>query len=144
MIEVRQDAEQESFNVLKFGIDNAYTIDGPKDHLDTTTGLEASANLLREPITASFVAIDPYPDRVVGSVMLMSKVINREYRQGKIKHGTYSHLSSTLSKVLGDLPQSSKIVQSARDNLQRSHHNVDAVFNDTTVGQSSTLYQGYT
>ena len=133
--EVRQDAEQESLNVLKFGIDNTYTIDGPKYDSDTTTGLEASANLPREPVTASFVAIDPYPDRVVDSVMLMSKVINREYRQGKIKHGAYSHLSSTLLKAVGELPQSSRIVQSARENLQRSIHGMDAVFvNDAVVG----------
>ncbi|RYP75071.1 hypothetical protein DL770_007482 [Monosporascus sp. CRB-9-2] len=126
--EARQDAEHESFNVLKFGIENTYTIHEPGEGSKTTSALDATADFPGEPITASFVAIDPYPNCVVDSVLLMNEVISREYRQGKIKHGAYSYLSSVLLKALGQLPQFSKTVQAARENLQRSLHKVDDIF----------------
>ncbi|KAI1075481.1 hypothetical protein F5B20DRAFT_573462 [Whalleya microplaca] len=120
MTDTREDAEYESFNVLKFGIENTYTIRGFGEDLNTTSGLDPTNGLHEEPITASLVAIDPYPNRVVDSVLLMNKVIICKYRQGKIKDGPYSYLSSILLKALGQLPQSSKTVQAAQKNLHRS------------------------
>ncbi|KAI0014121.1 hypothetical protein F4779DRAFT_207354 [Xylariaceae sp. FL0662B] len=122
--EARQDAEHESFNVLKFGMENTYTIYGPGEDSNIASELDA---MPREAITASFVAIDPYPNCVVDSVLLMDKVIGRKYRQGEIKHGTYAYLSSILLKALGQLPQSSKAVQAAQGSLQQSLRKVDDV-----------------
>ncbi|KAF2796717.1 hypothetical protein K505DRAFT_406193 [Melanomma pulvis-pyrius CBS 109.77] len=126
--EARQDAEHESFNVLKFGVESTYTFHGPGEDPNVASKFDGTTDLPRRPMTASFVAIDPYPHHVVDSVLLMGKVIGRKYRQGKIKQGAYSHLSSTLLDALGQLPQSSKSVQAARANLQRSLHKVDAVW----------------
>lgn len=125
--EARQDAERESFNVLKFGIESTYTIHGPGEDSNTASKFDGTTDFPGRPITTSFVAIDPYPHHVVDSVLLMGKVIGRKYRQGKIKHGAYSYLSSTLLDALGQLPQSSKSVQAAREKLQQSLHKVDAV-----------------
>ncbi|KAI9839135.1 MAG: hypothetical protein M1819_003128 [Sarea resinae] len=126
LTEARQDAEHESFNVLKFGIESTYTLYGPGEDSNPASRLDATSDLPGEPITLSFVAIDPYPNHVVDSVLLLNEVISREYRQCKIKHGAYSHLWSTLTKALGQLPQSSKAVQAAQENLQRSFYKIDA------------------
>lgn len=122
MTETILDAEHGVFSVLKFGMENTYTIPGPGPgtDMDSRSRLDATSILPDEPITASFVAIDPHSNRVVDSVLLMSKVVSRKYRQGEIKHGAYSHLSSILLKALGQLPPSSKHVQAARETLQRS------------------------
>lgn len=125
MAEARRDAEHESFNVLKFGMENTYTIYEPGGEYPATISRPDATP--GEPVTASFVAIDPYPGHVVDSVLLMNKVIARKYRQGQIKDGAYSYLSSILLKALGQLPQSSKTVRAARENLQRSLHNVGAI-----------------
>lgn len=133
--EARQDAEHESFNVLKFGIESTYTIHGPGGDSSTAERLDASTEFPAEPITASFVAIDPQPSHVVDSVFLMNEVISREYRRGKIKHGTYSYLSSTLTKALGQLPQSSKCIRAAQETLQRSLHRTGSISStDSVVG----------
>lgn len=125
--EARQDAEHESFNVLKLGIESTYTIYGPGEDSNTACRFGATTDFPGEPITASFVAMDPYPNHVVDSVLLMNEVISREYRQGKIKHGAYSYLSSTLAKALRQLPQSSKTIQAAQEKLQRSLDEVDTI-----------------
>lgn len=109
-------AEQKSFNVLKFGLESRYTICRPLEGSSNVS----DGNLVRQPTTTSFIAIDPYPQHVIASVRLIKKAISRKYRQSNIKHEVYSFLSATLLQVLEQLPQSSKIVQSARKNLQES------------------------
>lgn len=118
--EARQDAERESFNVLKFGIENTYTIYKSKEDSNTASRFEATTDAPGKSITASFIAIDPYPNHVVVSVLLMNNVFSREYHQGKIKAAAYSYLSSTLLNALGQLPQSSKTTKTAQKILQRS------------------------
>jgi hypothetical protein len=121
LTETRLDAEQESFNVLKFGLESKYTIYGPLEESYNASDVNLIAYYSTgQPITTSFVAIDPYPHHVVASVRLMKKAISRKYRQGNIKHEAYSYLSSILLKALEQLPQSSKMVQSAWENLQES------------------------
>ncbi|KAH6663216.1 hypothetical protein B0J14DRAFT_553190 [Halenospora varia] len=113
-------AEQESFNVLKFGLESKYTIFGPREESCNALDVNVIAHSTGPSITTSFVAIDPYPDHVVVLVRLIKKAISRKYRQGNIKHEAYSYLSSTLLKALEQLPQSSKMVQSVQENLQES------------------------
>ncbi|TVY46154.1 hypothetical protein LOCC1_G003434 [Lachnellula occidentalis] len=122
LTETRVDAEQESFNVLKFGLDSRYNICGPLDGSCNAPDVNLIPCVCStgEPITTSFVAIDPYPHHVVASVRLMWKAISRRYRQGNIKLEAYSYLSSTLVEALEQLPPSSKMVQSAREKLQAS------------------------
>lgn len=121
--EARGNAEHESFNVLKFGLENTYTICGPGGDSNAGPNAVGSTEFPEKTITASFIAIDPYPQYVVESVLLMSKVADQPYWQGKIKHETYIHLSSILRNALEQLPQSSKSVQAARESLQ--HHFVN-------------------
>lgn len=61
--EARLDAETESFNVLKFGLESIYAIHRPSE------GSCSNADAPRRPImTTSFNAIDPYPHHIVASV----------------------------------------------------------------------------
>ncbi|KUJ17915.1 uncharacterized protein LY89DRAFT_668128 [Mollisia scopiformis] len=100
IVETRTGAELESFNVLKFGLESRYTI------TEHSTGTE----LVGKQISVSFIAIDPYPTHVVALVQLMTKAIKRRYQQGDIKQEVHSYLSSTLLKVLEELPPNSCVV----------------------------------
>ena len=120
------EAEHECFNVLKFGVETSYTVEGYQPNLRGAAEFHPGIDLSTTDVTTSLVAIDPYPHHVVASVRLLNKAISRKYRQGAIKHETYTHLSSTLLKALLQLPQSSKTIRSARDDLQRSLSEVEA------------------
>jgi hypothetical protein len=116
--ETRLEAEHELFNTLKFGLESQYTINRPTRLAESATSLQ---NLPRSPtITASFIAIDPYPHHVVAGAQLMDKVVSREYSQGKIKLEAYRYLNRTLLECLEQLPQTSKSVQAARQHLHAS------------------------
>ena len=136
------EAEHECFNVLNFGLESTYTIDpGLSQHQSqrdsatvgassVSTGeaeAEAEAEFPTQPVTVSLVAIDPYPHHVVAAVRLMNKTFLRQYYDGTIKREAYLHLSSTLLKALDQLPQNTKAVYSAKENLRRSLCEFDAV-----------------
>ncbi|KAI0382252.1 hypothetical protein F5Y04DRAFT_51517 [Hypomontagnella monticulosa] len=122
--DAKRDAEVESINILKFGLDNTYTIYEPRGDSNTTSGLPTAVEEPQEPITVSLVAIDPHPDHVVDLVLLVSKVISRKYRQGSINQNIYSHLSIILLKTIEQLPQSSKTVRSAHNTTQRLYSSI--------------------
>lgn len=119
-------ADQEAFNVLKFGLESKYTIDSLRLDSDHTPESDPTTSVPRRPIVTSFVAIDPYPHYVVALVRLIDKTIGQKYRQGSIKHEVYTYLSSTLLKALEHLPQTSRAVRSARKTLQGSLQQLDA------------------
>jgi hypothetical protein len=128
-------AEHECFNVLRFGVESKYTVDGHgAAPTNISTGLPGLC-LSGQTTTTSFVAIDPYPHHVAASVRLLNKAISRKYRQGSIKHETYAHLSSTLLKALKQLPQTSKIVRCARKDLERSLYELDALSVSGAIGE---------
>jgi hypothetical protein len=118
--EARDNAEHESFNVFKFGLENTYAICGPREVSKSASNVRGNVGRLKQTTSVSFVAIDPSPQYAVDSVLLLSKVINRKYGQGKIKHEIYSHLSSILVDALDQLPQSSRSVFAARESLHQS------------------------
>ncbi|EXJ87228.1 hypothetical protein A1O3_04187 [Capronia epimyces CBS 606.96] len=68
-------------------------------------------------LSASFVAIDPFPHHVVAAVQLMHKVVSREYDQRRITLDTCQRLTSTLLQALEHAPQTSKSVDAARQEL---------------------------
>lgn len=109
LIGARIDAEKEAFELIKYGLENEYTLYEP----DT-------GHFRRGPITRSFIAVDPYPHHTVASARLLNKAISRDFHQGKIQHDEYASLSSILLMVLEQLPQSSKSVYAARQHLQQS------------------------
>ena len=121
------EAERECFNVIKFGLESKYTIDESRADLhNACDGLFAGNSPARRSIAISFLAIDPYPHHVVASVRLMNKVFSRKYRHGAMKYEIYSYLSSILLKALKQLPQGSKTVRAAREDLQASFDSFDA------------------
>lgn len=116
LAETRRDAEHESFNILKFGIENKFTILG----VDNNSNAVSRHECLGQSVTASFISIDPYPHHVIDSVILISNFTIDKYCKGRITDETYAHLSSTLLTALAQLPQSSKSVQASKMTLQRS------------------------
>ncbi|ETI27216.1 hypothetical protein G647_09899 [Cladophialophora carrionii CBS 160.54] len=116
--ETRLEAEHELFNTLKFGLESQYTINGACRLPGSTSNLQNLAG--NSTITASFIAIDPYPHHIVAAAQLMNKVVSREYSQGKIKLEAYRYLNRTLLECLEQLPQTSKSVQAARQHLRAS------------------------
>ncbi|KAH8703254.1 hypothetical protein BGW36DRAFT_369051 [Talaromyces proteolyticus] len=108
--EIKLEAETEYFNILKFGLENTYSVHPPED----------GSSDLEDIINTSFIAIDPYPHHMVASVQLMSKTVRRKYNQGDITCNEYARLSSILLEALEQLPQTSKSVCLARDSLQLS------------------------
>ncbi|KIW88387.1 uncharacterized protein Z519_10956 [Cladophialophora bantiana CBS 173.52] len=115
--ETQLEAEHEVFSALKFGLDSQYTVGG-SHQVGPTMGTQNSK--LDQTTTASFIALDPYPHHVVAAAQLMGKVVSRQYRQGKVKLEAYKYLNGTLLKCLAELPQTSKSVQAARQNLQNA------------------------
>ncbi|OCT49654.1 hypothetical protein CLCR_06910 [Cladophialophora carrionii] len=116
--ETRLEAEHELFNTLKFGLESQYTINGACRLPGSASNLQVLAG--NSTITASFIAIDPYPHHIVAAAQLMNKVVSREYSQGKIKPEAYRYLNRTLLECLEQLPQTSKSVQAARQHLRTS------------------------
>ncbi|KAF2870223.1 hypothetical protein BDV95DRAFT_75997 [Massariosphaeria phaeospora] len=116
----RLDAEHESFNVLKFGIESTYTIPGAGENSNGASQCGSTTEFAGRPVTVPLIAIDPYPHYVVDSVLLMNKDIHRKFRQGTITHEAHSYLSTILLQAVSQLPQYSKSVHAARDDLQQS------------------------
>jgi len=120
LAEMRLDPEQECFNVLKFGLDNKFTIHRPLEGTSNVLCVDSRAKPTRQSFTNSLIAIDPRPQNVITSVRLIKKSIDHKYRQDEIKHDAYSYLSITLLEILEQLPQSSKMVRLGRKHLQES------------------------
>ncbi|KAK5047106.1 hypothetical protein LTR84_007049 [Exophiala bonariae] len=118
--DARLEAEHGCFNNLKFGLEGKYAVDTAITESQTNFDDTSPSGDSHQLIVTSFVAIDPYPHHVVASVRLAYNAVSRKYRQGNIKYEAFYHLSSTLLRVLAELPQSSKAVILARKNLQDS------------------------
>jgi len=91
----RPEAEQESFNVLKFGLESKYVIFGPLGSVG-------------QRISVSFVAIDPNPKYIAASVQLMTKAFSRRYQEGSVTDEVHSSLLSTLREVSDQLARASR------------------------------------
>lgn len=113
LAEVISDAETTVMNTLAYGLHTTMILTRGLD-LDNTFG---SATRSNPTFTVPIVSIDPYPHHVVASVQLMRKAIDRDFGAGKITDVTHKSLMSTLVRTLNHLPQSSKSVQAARDEL---------------------------
>ncbi len=116
--ETRLEAEHELFNTMKFGLESQYSIHAT--HRPAGAAMNVQSPTSTQTITASFIAIDPYPHHLVAAAQLMNKVVSREYSQGKIKMEAYKYLNGTLLECLKQLPQTSKSVQAARQHLNLS------------------------
>ncbi|KIX92756.1 uncharacterized protein Z520_11608 [Fonsecaea multimorphosa CBS 102226] len=115
--DTKLEAEHEIFRALKFGLDGQFTVGGTQQPGSSTGTHNSNSD---QTISASFIALDPYPHHVVAAVHLLEKVVSKQYRKGQIKLEAYKHVNGTLLKCLAELPQTSKAVQAARQNLENS------------------------
>ncbi|KAJ4292520.1 hypothetical protein N0V90_009183 [Kalmusia sp. IMI 367209] len=122
LLEFRHEVEHESFNVLQTGIDSVYCIPKLDESLQLSAGVGTATSCLTEPIGASFIAIDAFPQNVVSMVRLLLRSISQKYQKGKISADIFIHLSSILHDALEQLPGSSKMVQSATNDFQASRN----------------------
>lgn len=113
---IHLEAEQECFNVLKFGLESTYTI--VTSQAGSSQAFDSS--LSASPLSVSFVAIDPYPHHVIAAVRLMNKAFLRQCLQSTMEEEAYGQVAMTLRKALDQLPPNSKAVQSAKENMEES------------------------
>ena len=115
LIEVREEMEHETFAILKFGTENTFHISGCGQHpaADGTSAVPA------EPINISFVSLYGFPHHLVTLTRLLFGTILQRYQKAELSDGVFSHLSSIIVATLEKLPDGSKVVKSARQDLQR-------------------------
>ncbi|EXJ83352.1 hypothetical protein A1O1_06973 [Capronia coronata CBS 617.96] len=123
--EAQLDAERDLLDVIRIGLESTYTIRGPEGPM---SGEETPAVL-----SASFVAVDPYPHHMVAAVQLMNKAVGREYKQGRITFETYKSLKQILLRTLEELPQTSKSVEATRRELGASVAELDRLLDDKSM-----------
>ena len=109
MEKAEQDAEHEACVVLKFGLENKYTV------YESGVGGNNNPERGQPLLNASLVAIDPHPQYALDLVLLMRKRLDRRVRDEKITREIYASLDSILREVVEQLPRSSKVVQDARN-----------------------------
>lgn len=95
-----------SFDVLRFGLENPYSIERPVDE---------SAHVLgsRSTITSTLMAIDPYPQYVVDMVLILHKRLCPGEIQGQNVQNIDPYQMVILSRSLHQLPQSARSVREA-------------------------------
>lgn len=111
--QLSQETESDIFNVLKFGVDNAFTIKCVRKEA-SAEGSNRTAQTPCQMITITIIAIYPFISNVVDSVALAKKAIAFTYSRGEIKDDVYSYLNSILARTLVQLPQCSQRVILAR------------------------------
>ncbi|KAH7139467.1 hypothetical protein B0J11DRAFT_516867 [Dendryphion nanum] len=115
-LELVKDTDHECFNVLKFGLENTYTICLATDSKSVTVSAKdaTTTGVLQRPITVCLIACDPFPHYVVRIVQLMHRSMDRGMYQWDWNVNSLCDLSSILEEALGVLPQDSKDVQAGR------------------------------
>lgn len=108
----RAEAEISVLNVLKFGIENTYTITLRSGASPSSIGLDEGR------VVVPLLAIDPYPHHVVAAVQLMRKAVDRDLATDRINGDTHANLTLILRRALELLPSSSKSVVSARRQVE--------------------------
>lgn len=101
----RSDSEQGAINILKFGLDARAPIPKCCSKTTKTKDNSPSLNVIE---TASFIAIDPWPDNIIATVQLISTAINGDRKKGLISHDAFDNLRDTLFQTVRQLPGSSK------------------------------------
>ena len=130
----RTESEQGVINILKFGLEARCPVQ--VDH----RMFSAVTQTIAPPIakgTASFIAIDPYSHHVVASTQLVSKAIIREHRAGRVGADAFINLQETLVTALQHLPDCSKSVQIAREQLRKTMFEVTQRLSDDGYPQTS-------
>lgn len=114
LVEVRGEVQQEAFAVLKFGTENTFHILRCGQNLapDGTSPIPA------EPMDIALVGLYVLPHHLVTLIQLLCRSILQRRQKAALSQGVFTHLSSILVAALAKLPDSSKVVRSARRDLQ--------------------------
>lgn len=114
LVEVREEVEHEAFAILKFGTENAFHIlrCGQNLALDGTSPIPA------EPMDIAFVGLYGFPHHLVTLTQLLCGIIVQRRQKAALSERVFAHLSLILVTVLEKLPDSLKVVRSARRDLQ--------------------------
>ncbi|KAH6663824.1 hypothetical protein B0J14DRAFT_494338 [Halenospora varia] len=113
----RSDSEQGAINILKFGLDATAPVRQGCEKIAKTKEDSVSMNLIE---TASFIAIDPWPDNIIATVQLVSRAINGGRRKGLIGPDAFDNLRDALFLTVQQLPSSSKHTHTTRNSLYES------------------------
>lgn len=113
----RSYSEQGAINVLKFGLHAKAPVRQGCEKIARTKADSISMNL---PGTASFIAIDPWPDNIIATVQLVSRAINESRENGLIGPDAFNNLRDTLFQTVEQLPSSSKHTSTTRNSLYGS------------------------
>lgn len=119
VLEARRETEHVFFDVLLFGLQRTYMIQGPRNNEDSITE-QNSESVTKKPVFVSLVAIDPFPHLAAQSVLLMDGMVRKKVLEDAVCFETYIHLSSILISALEQLPQSSKYVQFAMEKVRQN------------------------
>jgi hypothetical protein len=111
------DSEQGAINILKFGLDARAPVQQGCTNIAKTKDGSVSMNPLG---TASFIAIDPWPDNIIATVQLVSRAINGGRKKGSIGPDAFDNLRDSLFQTVQQLPSSSKHAHATRNGLYES------------------------
>lgn len=114
LLNAQTEVEHESFTVLKFGTDNTYEI--PAQNL--ISGSEETSMSTMESIMLSFIALYASPDHIITLARSLLKVVTHRRREGKMDSSIFNHLFSVVFGAVNQLPETSKAVHSARQDLK--------------------------
>lgn len=122
---VKTDAEGSLFNCLIFGLNNYYLLPrGNRPAREAQYSIRhaednerAVPNSMRK---VPLIAIDPYPHHVVAGVRILWKAVERDLENDWLDHGVAEHMQDTMFNALKLLPQASKSVRIARQQVEAS------------------------
>lgn len=113
----RSDSEQGAINILKFGLGAKAPVWQGDEKIARTKDDFVSMNLTE---TASFIAIDPWPNNIIATVQLVSRAINGGRKKGLIGPDAFDNLREVLFLTVQQLPSSSKHTYTTRNSLYES------------------------
>lgn len=113
----RSDSEQGAMNILKFGLYARAPVPKSCPKITETKDRFESMNIM---CTASFIAIDPWPDNIIATVQLISTAINGDRKKGLIGPDAFDNLRETLFETIRQLPGSTKQTCTALHSLYHS------------------------
>ena len=114
ILDIRTNVEHEAITILKFGTDNNYEIP-TRSH---ATGSGSTQTTLIGPAGLSFIALYASPDHVVTLARSILRIVVHKRREGKLDNTVFNHLSSVVFGAINQLPETSKSVYSARQDLE--------------------------
>ncbi|KAF0328629.1 hypothetical protein GQ607_004041 [Colletotrichum asianum] len=114
--EIRQEAEREIVNVLKFGTESKCVI-----RTAAATAHRTRADRLQDCTSSeeSVVSMSPWIALIVESVSLLSKIIHTRYLEKRMQYDACIYMLRLAADVLDHLPNYVRCVSEGQDSLQK-------------------------